>query len=76
VARTGLSAVYEAVGLPAAKAPEQLPAGERRMLADRKLTDFVQQLYVPCESQLTANVDREPKRPNKKGKGRPAGRSG
>jgi transposase len=76
VARTGLPAVYAAVGLPAVTAPEQLPAGERRMLADRKLTDFVQQLYIPCESQLSANADGEPKHANKKGKSRPAGRSG
>jgi len=74
--RTGLPAVYEAVGLPAVRVPEQLPGGERRMLANSKLTDFVQQLYIPCESQLTANADGEPNRRNKKGKGRPTGRSG
>jgi hypothetical protein len=38
------------------------------MLADRKLTDFVQQLYVPCETQRTSNVDREQNAPTRKGR--------
>lgn len=45
--RPGLSTVYHAVGLPAVKEPQQLPVGERRMLADQKLEQFVEELYQP-----------------------------
>ena len=36
--KQGLPAVYHPAGLPATLTPEQLPAGERRMLAERQLT--------------------------------------
>jgi transposase len=74
LARAGLSAVYEAVGLPAVKSPEQLPDGERHMLADRELTSFVQQLYPPSQSTTATNPNRKRNHIDKKKPGRPAGR--
>lgn len=49
----GLAVVYECVGLPAICAPDQLPAGEQRMLADRGLLDYVEGLHraVPAKSR-------------------------
>jgi len=52
-ARAGLTTVYQQIGLPEAMIPEQFPRGERRMLADRELTEFVTQLYQPSESSKT-----------------------
>ena len=46
-ARNGLSAVYQQVGLPQVRSPEQLPPGERRMLDNHLLTDFVHGLHNP-----------------------------
>lgn len=47
-AKQGLPAVYHQAGLPATLTPEQLPAGERRMLAERQLTQFVDELHHPA----------------------------
>ncbi len=46
-AKQGLSAVYHLAGLPPVLTPEQLPAGERYMLAERQLTPFVEELHAP-----------------------------
>ena len=43
--RPGLSAVYQAAGLPPATEPTELPVDERRMPADQKLEQFVEELY-------------------------------
>lgn len=43
-ARRGLSVVYQHAGLPSTLTPEQLPVGERRMLDERQLTKFVEEL--------------------------------
>jgi hypothetical protein len=40
-----LPEVYAAAGLPPATAPQELPAGERRMLTDQGLGGFVEDLY-------------------------------
>ena len=50
-ARRGLSDVYAAAGLPPTPDPEKLPEGERRMLQDRQLTDFVDRLHRPSASE-------------------------
>lgn len=52
-ARAGLTTVYQQIGLPEVMIPEQLPRGERRVLADRDLMEFVTQLYQPSESSKT-----------------------
>jgi hypothetical protein len=46
-ARAGLAVVYQQAGLPKVTVPPALPEGERRMLAARKLTEYVDQLYSP-----------------------------
>ena len=42
-----LPELYEGEQLPAARAPEQLPAGERRMLAETGTADFAQAVQQP-----------------------------
>jgi transposase len=49
-----LSEIYEAVKLPAVKQPHELPRGERRMLEERKLVEFVEELYHPASPQRKA----------------------
>lgn len=67
-----LSTVYHAAGLPAVKEPQQLPVGERRMLAVQKLEKFVEELYQPSGTST-----RKPDPPKKSlPSGRPKGRSG
>jgi transposase len=39
--RSGLAEVYQAAGLPAVRCPDELPAGEQRMLTERELDAFV-----------------------------------
>jgi transposase len=51
-ARVGLAAVYAQAGLPSVVPPDQLPGGERRMLTERKLDDFVNELDSPAARQL------------------------
>lgn len=60
----GLSAIYSAAGLPRVTLPEALPKGERRMLNERKLDEFVTGLYASSPSK--------PK--NRETRGGPAGR--
>jgi hypothetical protein len=48
--RPGLAEVYEAAGLPAVIEPEELPPGERHMLTERKLDEFVAELYRPAQA--------------------------
>jgi transposase len=50
-ARVGLTAVYAHAGLPPVVTPDELPNGERRMLTERKLNDFVGELYAPAASR-------------------------
>jgi len=45
--RPALDDVYRRANLPAVTAPADLPAGERRMLADQDLEGFVRALYSP-----------------------------
>ncbi len=45
--KPGLEEVYSAAKLPKVTVPEKLSRGERRMLEDRKLTEFVEELYQP-----------------------------
>jgi hypothetical protein len=47
--KPGLAEVYQAVGLPQVTCPEELSAGEQRMLTERELTEFVEELYRPSE---------------------------
>lgn len=67
-----LSTVYHAAGLPTVKEPQQLPVGERRMLAEQKLEDFVAALYPPPGLLPKNNVATKKSPPS----GRPKGRSG
>jgi hypothetical protein len=46
-AKPGLADVYRAAKLPRVTIPDQLPKGEQKMLANRKLRQFVQELYLP-----------------------------
>lgn len=55
-ARAGLSSVYTGAGLPPVTRPDELPAGERRMLAERQLTGFVEQLYRPATPRSKASA--------------------
>jgi transposase len=50
-ARVGLPAVYAHAGLPPVVTPDELPNGELRMLTERKLNDFVGELYAPAASR-------------------------
>jgi transposase len=47
-AKQGLEDVYRSAQLPPVTGPEGLPAGERRMLAERGLEGFVRGLYEPA----------------------------
>lgn len=44
----GLAAVYAELDLPEAIDPDHLPAGERRMLLDKDVMEFVEDLYRPA----------------------------
>lgn len=66
----GLDEIYRAVGLPDVRSPENLPTGEQRMLAERKLKTYVREIYRPAKKgRLEANQP-----PTKSG--RPQGRPG
>jgi transposase len=67
-ARAGLAAVFANAGLPKATPPADLPAGEQRMLKERRLQDFVSELYSPTTGQAPAKT-RQTDKP-----GRPTGR--
>src|SRR5690606_34122910 len=45
--RSNLAEVYEDASLPPVTLPEQLSPGEWRMLNDRKLTAYVEELFAP-----------------------------
>jgi hypothetical protein len=45
--KPGLEEVYDAAKLPKVTTPAKLSRGERRMLDDRKLMEFVEELYQP-----------------------------
>lgn len=49
--KPGLADVYQAAGLPRVTRPEDLPPGESQMLSERKLNDFVEDLYQPKARQ-------------------------
>lgn len=49
-AKEGLAAVYSELGMAEALAPEELPDGERRMLIDKNVWEFVEELYRPKTS--------------------------
>lgn len=62
--KPGLADVYRAAKLPRVTIPNQLPKGEQKMLADRKLRQFVQDLYVPPAAKPTdKSSTRKPGRP-------------
>ena len=67
-AKPGLSEVYDAVGLPPVRSPERLPVGERSMLTNHKLAQFVQELYQP------PGLSEKTSKPATEAKGRPKGR--
>jgi len=75
-----LTEVYESVPLPPVTAPEGLPAGERRMLAERELEGFVRGLYETARAGTAASREEprgmrsDPARAGTRAKGRPAGR--
>jgi hypothetical protein len=50
-ARAGLPAVYAHAGLPPVLTPDELPNGELRMLTERKLNEFVCDLYAPATNR-------------------------
>jgi hypothetical protein len=45
--KPGLADIYQSAKLPRVRIPNQLPKGEQHMLEDRKLRQFVQDLYLP-----------------------------
>ena len=65
-ARSGLTAVYTHAGLPPVVAPDELPNGERRMLMERKLNDFVSELYTPAASHSRKSKQTSSPVPQKK----------
>ena len=79
-AGAGLAEVYRSAQLPPVTAPEGLPAGERRTLAERELGDFVKGLYEGKSAESGAGPaedrgqegEREPT--TSRATGRPAGR--
>ena len=73
--KPGLSQVYTDVQLPPVTAPDHLPAGERRMLKDRDMTDFVAELYQPVGTQ-PPSTESKASSSTKPRRGRPAGRPG
>ena len=79
-AGSGLAEVYRAAQLPLVTTPEGLPAGERRMLAERGLEGFVQELYGaagpgPGERRTEPRCEaRAPARTASRTAGRRAGR--
>ncbi len=67
---TGLAEIYQAAGPPNVTSPEVLPAGEQRMLTERKLKSYVREIYRPAKKgRLEATQP-----PTKSG--RPKGRPG
>jgi hypothetical protein len=81
-AGAGLVEVYRAAGLPPVTPPEDLPAGERRMLEERGLEDLLRDVYRA--SGPDTGVHRaEPRRgatprssKSRQPSGRPSGRPG
>jgi transposase len=70
-----LKDVYEAVGLPRVRAPHELPDGERRMLTDRGLQNFVTGLYGAAEAEPDLERSgRSTSAASRQGTPRPAGR--
>jgi hypothetical protein len=67
-ARAGLAAVYAHAGLPKVKSPDELPEGEQRMLKERRLHDFVGELYAPAPMRPGTRTKTQMKQ------GRPRGR--
>ena len=65
--KPGLADIYSAAKLPRVTIPDQLPKGEQKMLTDRKLRQFVQDLYRPAAAQ-------PPDQPLPRKPGRPVGR--
>jgi transposase len=71
--KPGLAEVYQTAGLPEVTSPEELPAGEQRMLTERELTEFVAELYQPTAGPGRGN-QRAAGRGQKCGTSRPAKR--
>jgi hypothetical protein len=71
--KAGLTEVYAAAKLPAVKTLQKLPRGERRMLEERKLMDFVARVYQPTSSQPKATRTTKAPKQHDQG-GRPRGR--
>lgn len=65
--KPGLADIYQAARLPRVTIPDQLPKGEQKMLTDRKLQQFVQDLYRPAAT-------RPADKPLPRKLGRPTGR--
>ena len=71
--KPGLAEVYRAAGLPEVMPPEELPAGEQRMLTERELTEFVAELYQPA-ARPGRGKQRAAGQGQRCGTGRPASR--
>jgi transposase len=56
--KPGLAEVYKAAGLPPVTCPQELPAGEQRMLTERELTALVAELYQPTVGGKRSNTGR------------------
>ena len=56
--KPGLEEVYDATKLPKVTTPAKLPRGERRMLEDRKLMEFVEELYQPISPKCKKKASR------------------
>jgi transposase len=67
--KPNLAEVYRAAGLPAVRRPEELSPGERRMLTERHLDDYVAALYHPERSNTPVTEAKQDK-----GRSAPAGR--
>lgn len=48
---SNLDTICRATGLPPVTTPDQLPEGERQMLKERELKEFVEGLYQPIRKQ-------------------------
>lgn len=64
--KPGLAEVYTAAKLPPVKQPQELPPGERRMLEERKLDDFVRELYQPTPQKRRATKGASPAKGSKR----------
>lgn len=63
VNRSNLAEVYHYANLPPVTLPEQLSSGERRMLKERKLTTYVEELFTPATVSVRKRTPLKKSRP-------------